>query len=214
MRIWEAAAVVVVAGALCSTLSLDTARSDVPCLNGTGCDGLNDSTATCRDGRHVASSLNCSDLCVNATEGSPCATLDANECLQVLCFEGDCAVRDPYVPASCNDMNPCTIDSCDVCANNCTGACMHMPLVNATMCDLGLGQPCSGGFQCASGFCVEGVCCNTACNARGQSCTRPGLVGQCIGAAAAPALSWLGMAVAFCLLAAVGILALRGSLSR
>ncbi len=39
----------------------------------------------------------------------------------------------------------------------------------------GLGVPCMSGAECATGFCVEGLCCDTACNtaeAQCQSCTK------------------------------------------
>lgn len=45
------------------------------------------------------------------------------------------------------------------------------------------GDSCSAGAQCASGFCVDGVCCNTACNGTCQACTNA-LTGQPDGSCA------------------------------
>ncbi len=41
------------------------------------------------------------------------------------------------------------------------------------------GSPCGNGPECASGFCVEGVCCGTACGGTCQSCAVPGSMGTC-----------------------------------
>src|SRR5207244_3389602 len=51
---------------------------------------------------------------------------------------------------------------------------------------LGDGVSCGGGVQCASGFCVDGVCCNTACDGQCQACDVQGSAGQCTAATGAP----------------------------
>lgn len=40
----------------------------------------------------------------------------------------------------------------------------------ANIIGAGLGQTCSQGSECGSGFCVDGVCCDGKCNAECQSC--------------------------------------------
>jgi hypothetical protein len=40
-------------------------------------------------------------------------------------------------------------------------------------------QNCTVAAQCASGFCVDGVCCDTACDGACQSCSLTGKVGTC-----------------------------------
>ncbi len=45
---------------------------------------------------------------------------------------------------------------------------------------LPLGQACTTASACASGFCSDGVCCNTACGAQCTACALPGLVGTCV----------------------------------
>lgn len=42
-----------------------------------------------------------------------------------------------------------------------------------------LGTSCNDDDTCASGFCVEGICCNTACEGGCGTCVAPGSVGQC-----------------------------------
>ena len=46
------------------------------------------------------------------------------------------------------------------------------------------GQPCEVGRQCSSGFCVDGVCCNTSCDGQCVTCALPGSEGDCAIAAA------------------------------
>ena len=46
------------------------------------------------------------------------------------------------------------------------------------------GIGCGTGADCPSGFCVDGVCCNTACNGTCQSCNVPGSPGTCTPIAA------------------------------
>ncbi|MDX2167750.1 MAG: hypothetical protein SF182_11825 [Deltaproteobacteria bacterium] len=70
------------------------------------------------------------------------------------------------------------------------------------------GAGCTDGGQCLSTFCVDGVCCNTACDQPLQSCDLPGQVGTCSGTAAeAPSLSRSGLAIALLMLSGVGLLA-------
>jgi len=45
-------------------------------------------------------------------------------------------------------------------------------------CGSCLGDPCSQGSDCQSGFCADGVCCNTSCGTC-HSCNLPGSVGLC-----------------------------------
>jgi hypothetical protein len=41
------------------------------------------------------------------------------------------------------------------------------------------GMPCAAPGDCATGFCVDGVCCATACTERCFTCNRAGAVGSC-----------------------------------
>jgi hypothetical protein len=46
------------------------------------------------------------------------------------------------------------------------------------------GQPCTGAAMCHSGFCADGVCCNTACVGPCEQCNGAGHAGQCTPAPA------------------------------
>ena len=172
---------------------------------------------TCADGRHVDAPFHCNDLCAGeGLVGTLCATFDSHLCVEAVCGSaGECGNAMPFVPPSCNDNNNCTIDSCDMCANNRSGACVHQPDLNATGCNLAPGEPCSAIFQCASTFCVDGVCCNSACDGPSEACNLPGSVGQCVTAAApAPVVSGRGVLIIGCLLTAIGLLSLRRAVRR
>lgn len=47
----------------------------------------------------------------------------------------------------------------------------------------GVGQACVVGRQCDSGFCVDGVCCDSACEGACLTCALPGAEGVCLPAA-------------------------------
>src|SRR2546422_149456 len=48
------------------------------------------------------------------------------------------------------------------------------------------GIACGGATQCASGQCVDGVCCATACTGQCQACDVPGSAGTCTNVIGAP----------------------------
>ncbi len=44
---------------------------------------------------------------------------------------------------------------------------------------ISLGLSCEVGGDCQSGFCIDGVCCNSACQGSCRSCALPGALGTC-----------------------------------
>ncbi|MBI2390113.1 MAG: hypothetical protein HYV09_11045 [Deltaproteobacteria bacterium] len=48
------------------------------------------------------------------------------------------------------------------------------------------GVACSAASECATGACVDGVCCSTDCAGSCEACNEPGFVGQCIPISGAP----------------------------
>lgn len=48
------------------------------------------------------------------------------------------------------------------------------------------GSPCAAAFECASGFCVDGVCCESACDGQCQACAESGREGKCAAVEGAP----------------------------
>lgn len=72
-----------------------------------------------------------------------------------------------------------------------------------------IGESCTDPSQCASAFCVDGVCCDRACDGPLEQCNLPGRGGTCGEAAAVPALTPLALLAAVGLLAGAAALALR-----
>lgn len=79
------------------------------------------------------------------------------------------------------------------------------------------GTACTSPADCGSGFCIDSVCCDTACNQPSQACNLDGRVGTCSSTAApAPAMSVRGLLAALAVLTVVSALALgrRGLFGR
>jgi hypothetical protein len=70
------------------------------------------------------------------------------------------------------------------------------------------GADCVAPSQCSSMFCVDGVCCESTCDGSDESCNVPGLEGNCLSLATAPAASNGGILLALTLLLAVALVAL------
>lgn len=72
----------------------------------------------------------------------------------------DCA---PYLCGAGTCKNPCLSTADCVAGFTCTnGVCGQVG---------GLGQPCANALTCQSGFCVDGVCCDSACGGKCAACT-------------------------------------------
>jgi MYXO-CTERM domain-containing protein len=133
-----------------------------------------------------------------APDGASCAS-DA-ECASTFCTDGVCCEarcdgacqtcrlaggssgdgRCGVVPAGQPGAPACAPYLCDgssatcptTCAND--GACVSAAFCNATgTCapDLPNGEACSAAARCESGFCVDGVCCDTECTRGCEACT-------------------------------------------
>lgn len=53
------------------------------------------------------------------------------------------------------------------------------PIKTAGLYDASFGLACTSASQCASGFCSNGVCCDTACTGQCSACNLPGTTGIC-----------------------------------
>src|SRR5579862_538033 len=193
--LWGVVAFIAIAGAMLSLPPPNLASLNLPnCSNDTICVERGIPSFNCSDGRTLLeNATNCSDTCANASDGTECATSNLNLCAHVLCTNGSCTDFESFVPPSCNDNNPCTVDTCDPCANDCAGACNNTPS-NSSECNLTPGDPCFANGQCTTDICVDGVCCDRACNAPLQSCNAPGNRGTCVAQAPAPVVSPRGVA--------------------
>ncbi|HEV8198601.1 MAG TPA: hypothetical protein VGS03_01115 [Candidatus Polarisedimenticolia bacterium] len=90
----------------------------------------------------------------------------------------------PYPSIACTAEVSQPADQAALCSGSCAtdSACDTEAFCDAAghcLPDQGLGAACSGGSQCASGACVDDVCCNSACNGTCQACDLFGSVGAC-----------------------------------
>jgi hypothetical protein len=156
------------------------------------------------------------------------------KCLGGRCEGGDndgygCAMPDDCPKGECIDCERCNAASTCIAGN--TGEecfegedCEAGPGRSISACPCGTslvctqttvelvpqGGECESPSQCASGFCVEGVCCNRECSEPFEACNRSGSRGTCTSlTAAAPLLSFGWLPVLTLLLAGVALLGFR-----
>ncbi len=113
--------------------------------------------------------------------GRPCTVADA--CTTQACTDGYCC--DVPCGGTCESCNPdLTGGEPGVCGPvlgnlDPAGACAPFACDGAGACVGGNGKPCLVPADCLSNQCVDGVCCNSACNTSCRSCALPGLEGSC-----------------------------------
>ena len=163
-----------------SPLDGGTPAPDEGCSSGTtGCGALLANGAACTSGS-ACTSGNCVDgVCCNVSCGGTCMTCAAQGSI------GTCA----FAPVGTDPENECGTAQCG------SGACVTSCTVNAqcktgAACTLGAcvpvgptkanGAACAAASECASGFCTDGVCCNTACGGTCLTCVPPGNQGTCL----------------------------------
>ncbi len=132
-----------------------------------------------------------------------------------ICYQcADC----PAAPRLC--CNTASFDSVDRCyAELCRPLNCGQVIVNVGLCstsdcdtivDIALGERCVTAAGCASGFCIDGVCCNTACAGLQEQCNLEGQAGTCTSVAApAPTLSARAILLALVVLTGLGGFALQ-----
>jgi hypothetical protein len=95
-----------------------------------------------------------------------------------------------------------------------TATATNTPTATPTNTGIPQGGDCITPSQCATGFCVDGVCCNAACNPSFGRCDLPGQRGTCAGISPAPTLEPRALAAAAALLIGVAAFALRRRIVR
>jgi hypothetical protein len=133
---------------------------------------------------------------------TPCgATCGANQDIDCKLANGAVCTHNNQCATACLDARCCAVTSCAACqwcrgvngacaniarygedtvpAGTCTGVNSCDGTSGPTACKKDNGQPCTAGTQCASGQCVDGVCCVSACATVCNSCNLAGTVGMC-----------------------------------
>ena len=162
----------------------------------------------------VASDAGVTVLCTpfDCQDSEECGT--SGECVNGICA---CDTQADCPPGSVCLGSPENI--CVVCPPTRTPTVTHTATVTATATGTATvtatptpqptGAACMSGSHCVSGFCVDQVCCDTACDLPSQQCNAPQNPGACTTIAApAPALSGTGLLLAVLAVLAVGAVTL------
>lgn len=120
-------------------------------------------------GETCSTGLMCtSGFCVDGVCCSSACTGTCQACSNALtgAANGNCSA----VKAGIDPKDSCKDDGSPTCMKNglCdgTGACASYPI--STGC---VAQPCTKGTDCATGYCYDGVCCNTICSGTCKACS-------------------------------------------
>jgi hypothetical protein len=122
------------------------------------------------------------------TTGKPCTAgvqCTSGYCVDGFCCNSSCA-NTCYTCGKAGSEGSCTVISvgaqdhsatapCDGPMQYCSGSgtCSTNKKPNGGLCP-------NGATDCGSGFCIDGVCCATACTGNCQSCAVPGSEGSCV----------------------------------
>ncbi|MBL8915245.1 MAG: hypothetical protein JNM17_31365 [Archangium sp.] len=140
------------------------------------CQPLTANGGSCSLGTDCVSGFCVSGICCNGSCGGACETCSA------MGNEGRCT---PLAEATI--IAQCGAYACDgvtgVCPTSCTSTRNCAP---GRFCDNGqceqlrnTGVACTANTQCQTGFCADGVCCNSACSGSCDRCNLAGTGGTC-----------------------------------
>jgi hypothetical protein len=187
----------------CTTLSNGTACTlSAECASGSCVDGVCCNVAcggTCEACNVAGSVGTCSPIAQGADPANECVSGACNGALACALDDGQaCATASQCLGGNCVDGVCCnsacggTCQACNVAGN--VGVCAPIPAATdpasecpgVTICNgagactlLGSGAACTLSGECASGSCVDGVCCNVACGGTCEACNVAGSVGTC-----------------------------------
>ncbi len=119
--------------------------------------------------------------CRKASEGTVCAQQTCS--LGMLVSTATCDGHGTCAPP---EMRACTPYACNAAGNACATICTASSgCASAVACitgrcgQVGLGARCFATVECSAGSCVDGYCCNAACDGGCQSCKELGHEGTC-----------------------------------
>ena len=117
---------------------------------------------------------------------------------ETICAPGSCNAAGQFIPpSSCDGEGTCVAGVAISCSpSKCIGSECVRVCTSSSQCvagktclsgscgKFGPGQTCAMNSECDSNFCVDGVCCESACTGTCQSCSNPASRGKCVNTAA------------------------------
>jgi len=128
-----------------------------------GLDGQCNGVGACR--KYAVATTCGTDSCSAGAE-HPAPRCDTS----ATCAPGALRSCSPYICGATNCKTSCATSADCVAGFTCIGS-VCTQLTNGT--------PCTSAAMCASGYCEQGVCCNTGCSAACVACNLTGKVGTC-----------------------------------
>ncbi len=122
----------------------------------------------------------------NLGNGEGCTAATASTCASGFCVDGVCC----SIAACAGTCQSCAVagheGTCTVVAGGTevTGSCPGQACAGSGSCSAKNGTTCSSASACASGYCVDGVCCESKCDGTCVSCNQTGRAGKCSAYAA------------------------------
>lgn len=151
-----------------------------PCRSCANSGGLCNTTVTNQEDNNCngTSSCDASGAC-KKDQGQTC--MIDSDCVTGECADGRCCENSCATPCrSCGNPNgTCNTVVSGTLDDNCNGT---STCDASGSCKLAVGQACSGGNQCATGYCVEGFCCSGQCSGGCDVCSAANgasMDGQC-----------------------------------
>lgn len=115
--------------------------------------------------------------------GTMCGAASCNSTTNMLTAQSTCDGAGHCVAGVTGTCAPYVCQSATACYTSCSGAstgCVSGKVCVGGSCGLkSNGASCTSGSECSSGFCVDGVCCNSACTQSCYSCNQAASLGMC-----------------------------------
>jgi hypothetical protein len=169
------------------------------CADSVCCDSA--CTADCKACNIAGSVGTCTNIAAGGTDTNPVCG-GANSCDgsgvckkatgQTCGANGDCTSGNCVDGVCCNNACSTACKACNIagsvgtCTNIASGGTDSSPVCGGNnscdgngVCKKINGQTCSVNGDCTSGFCADGVCCNSSCGGTCQACNIAGSVGTC-----------------------------------
>ena len=180
---------IICAGATCSTNNcVDGACCDTSCTGTCKACHLKGKEGTCSNIPHMQPDT----LAIPPCSGTKAC--DGQGACHVICAGATCATDNCVDGTCCNTSCTSACMACNVMGKQ--GKCSHITkggqdtyptgicsgtkaCDGAGLCKKANGQTCTAFTECATGICVDTVCCQAACTAACMSCSVPGSLGAC-----------------------------------